>query len=164
MSIFHGGSYKTCRELTTNPTLDCHHLISRAALLRWYDAMKPNRYNKFLSYESQNWAPAIVMTHSDHMRTLSYCGSDLPSSAQILAARDYIDDQAERLIQFGDIVGVLKDEAYAIKDLFGSKYKSALREMWSYFYSLNPRITGTVLTFTNPNIRNFTFHYDFSFE
>ena len=161
MSIFHGGSYKSCRDLVTNENLDCHHLIARAALLRWYDAMKPSKYNRFLSFPSQNWAPSIVMTHSDHMRTLLYCGTDLPEEPN--EAYDYIDEQADRLIQFGDIIGVLKDEAHSIVELFGTKYKPALKEMWSYFYSLSPNIHDNVLSFTNPNIRKCTFHYDFSF-
>ena len=161
---FHGGSYKTCRELAKGSNYDCHHLISRGALAKWYQAMKHNRYTKFLSYESQNWAPAIIMTHRDHMLTKSYCGSDLRDQQRVLEARDYIDEQADRLIQYGDIVAVLHTEEQYIKELFGKKYKTALAEMWAYFNSLQPKLTSSVLSFTNPNIHNFTFYYDFSLE
>lgn len=162
MSIFHGGSYKRCLELNTESDNDCHHLISKAALTQWYQNMKHNRYTKFLSFKSQSWAPSIVMTHEDHMLTLSYCGDDACDDELLEAAYKYIDSQAERLIKSGDIIGVLKEETSFIEELFGSKYKAAITEMWDYFYTLNPRIEGTVLSFTNPNIHNFTFHYDFS--
>ena len=157
---FHGGSYRSCRNFVVgNRNFDCHHLIARGALKAWYQAMKHNRYTRFLSYESQNWAPAIVMTHKDHMRTRSYYHSDHREAAQ-----KYIDNQAQQLIQKGDIVAVLKTEENIINELFETKYKTALEEMWSYFYSLHPTRTETVLSFTNPNISNFTFYYDFSFK
>ena len=159
---FHGGSYKTCLQLNTEPDNDCHHLIARAALERWYRTMKHNKYTKFLSFKSQSWAPSIIMTHHDHMLTDSYCGDDLHDETLLQSAFKYIDTQATRLIKSGDIIGVLQDEVDAIEELFGSKYEQAIKEMWTYFYSLDPKLSNNLLTFTNPNIRNFTFRYDFS--
>ena len=57
------------------------------------------------------------------------------------------------LIQYGDIVAVLKTEEETIKELFGRKYQTALTEMWAYFNSLQPKLTSSVLSFTNPNIQ-----------
>ena len=159
--MFRGGSYKSCRQLATSSDFDCHHLIARGALLRWYKSMKHTRFTKFLSYKSQNWAPSIMMTHEDHMKTLSYCGRDV-SNVKKKEAHEYIETQSKRLIEAGDIIHVLEDEVKAIEELFGSKYKEAIEEMWLYFYSLNPKRTETLLTFINPNIHNFTFRYVFS--
>lgn len=139
---------------------ECHHLISRQALNRWgaYICTKSgaNRYNYFLtSDEWQAWAPAITMEKADHERTLSHISNT--------DCGQYIDEQAERLIYDGDIMGVLNDEISFIQRTFGHKYDRAINEVQQYISSLHCRhIKRTTLIMINPENKHWYFEYHFA--
>ena len=148
----------------TAQSYDCHHLIAKSALDQWYqellDVQGPTSYNAFLSDPKQGWAPAIVMLHEDHVNTLSYCNEGNHFKKQ--NALDYIDEQADVIIDDGDIIGVLKRETESIKALFGSKYNKALDEAWVYINSLQCRHVGRVLHMRNPNDPSKMLYYSFA--
>ena len=139
---------------------ECHHLISRQALNRWgaYICKKSglNKYNYFLTSDDwQAWAPAITMEKADHERTLSHIRNR--------NCRQYINEQAERLIYDGDIMGVLNDEISFIQITFGHKYDRAIYKVQQYIRSLHCRhINRTTLIMNNPNHYGWYFEYHFA--
>lgn len=136
---------------------ECHHLISREALNLWGDDMEDrfgsNSYNEFIVEDlRQNWAPSIIMEKADHEKTLSYYNKKTRTEEQNLKAVGYINRQAQKIIEKGDVIGVLVDETKAIKKLFGDKYNRALQQMWEYVRYLNFRHTDSrTLVMDNPD-------------
>ena len=180
--IILGGSYQELLEeknryLDSNPfdntIYECHHLIAKEALNRWGDcicerARKFHRnaitcYNEFLVDDlSQEWAPSITMEKTDHEKTLSYYNPITSSATQKERAEAYIDEQAERIICNGDIIGVLKYEIAFIQRTFGHKYDRAIREVWEYINSLECRHrNGNTLVMRNPDNYRMYFYYYF---
>ena len=164
-----GGSYASLFAQQSlrkgSPQYECHHLIAKEALNQWYEEVEreqgTNPYNSFLADPTQGWAPAIVMSHTDHAKTLSYCGGT--SRKMKKEALKYIDAQANDIIEHGDIIGVLKTETDSIKEIFGDKYDNALKQAWDYMKSLECRHIngGTTLQMKNPNQPSLKFFYRF---
>ena len=146
---------------------ECHHLISKEALNRWADKIKSRGLadgdNEFLVNDlDQNWAPAIVMEKADHERTLSYFNLETRSDEENQKAFDYIRVQANRIIYFGDIWGVLKNEFKYIRETFGNKYDEALKQAFEYvrFY-LFVHTNYDHLVMRNPTNPHLKFTYNF---
>ena len=157
---------------------ECHHLISKEALNRWGEKIKrrglANKNNEFLVNDlNQNWAPAIVMEKADHERTLSYFNLKTRNNKKNNQAFDYIRIQANRIIYFGDIIGVLNDEVEYIHKTFGNKYDKALKQVIEYINFLKFRYcdcksesepeyaTNKFLIMNNPYMKNVKFFYKF---
>ena len=141
-----GGSYGELCEIIKNykgnhpedqTEYECHYLIAKEALNRWGKRIKHkglvNSYNEFLVNDvNQNWAPAIVMEKADYEKTLSYFNLETRSDKENQQAFDYIKWQANRIICYGDIWGVLKDESKYIRKEFRKKYDKALKQAFIY--------------------------------
>lgn len=176
-----GGSYGYLREIIKNYKSDhpkdqteyeCHHLIAKEALNRWRDEIYrrglANRYNEFLvKYLDQNWAPSITMEKADHEKTRSYFYKNARTNDQKEQngiADNYIKWQADQIINYGDIIGVLKKETKFIKETFGDKYDEALDQVWDYINSLNFRHPDRRhLSMVNPENPRLYFTYEFPY-
>ncbi len=141
-----------------NTKYECHHLIAKAALNKWgaYVAEKHGKddSNEFLVNDYyQRWAPSIIMEKADHEQTLSYYNPKTRTKLQNAQAIEYIDSQAKRIIEDGDLLGVIRDEIIIIQIIFGHKYDRALNEVCEYLKWLciatNPE--SKVFTMRNPN-------------
>ena len=118
---------------------ECHHLIAKKALNEWGNAVcfyydeQVTPFNAFLvDDKDQNWAPSITMEKKDHELTRSYWDPERSTHEQSMRSQTFIDVQARSIIEEGNIVGVLRDEIDFIKQIFGNKYKRAIREVWDY--------------------------------
>lgn len=146
-----GGSYEMLREevsqyIRKHPEdpnrYECHHLISKSALKGWAGKISINKYNDFLfDFENQGWAPSIVMEKADHEKTLSYC-NDSKTYDQRRQAFRYMQWQEQRIVEQGDIMGVLETEFTFIRSAFGHKYDRAIKEVKEYIRKLNFRHFG----------------------
>ena len=166
-----GGSYEDIRNAKINyynnnkydgKLYDCHHLIAKGALKQWGDEIEDREgvspFNNFiLEDEDQCWAPSITMEQEDHKKTLSYFNVFNKSDA----ASEYIDEQARRIIEDGDIIGVLKDEINFIKKTFGHKYDRAINEVWDYIKTLEFRHENHQTLFMNHPYHKGWFRYNF---
>ncbi len=164
---------------------ECHHLIARWALNDWADhiravnhakrhhnyndydfdpdegALDYNKYEEFLMDEDQKWGPSIIMEKADHEKTLSYCNDRSTREKRNMSAR-YLREQADRLIERGDIMGVIMDEINFIKNTFGHKYDRAIKEVLEYVKSLNFRhVDRKILIMNNPYNPKWYFKYNF---
>ena len=102
------------------------------------------------------------MEKQDHERTLSYFNTVTRTEEQNRWAEVYIQQQAQRIIQEGDIVGVLKDEMNFIRATFGHKYDLALDEAGDYIRYLQFRHPKkSILTMVNPDNDRWYFEYYF---
>lgn len=146
---------------------ECHHLIAKEALNQWGDEVFKkcgwSTFNRFLVDDRiQKWGPSIIMEKADHEKTLSYYNPKTRTKQQNAQAIKYINDQASRIIEDGDIIGVLRDETDFIRRTFGHKYDRALDEVWEYIRYLKFRHpTPNKLTMTNPYTQTLYFSYDF---
>lgn len=176
-----GGSYGCLREIIKNYKSDhpedqteyeCHHLIAKEALNKWGDEIEDrglaNRYNGFLVNDlDQNWAPSITMEKADHEKTLSYYNKYTRTKRQNQDASDYINWQADGIIKYGDIIGVLKEECEFIRETFGHKYDKALEQVWTYIKLLKCQRTEDpyhhcrCLKINNPYNENWALYYPF---
>lgn len=153
-----GGSHSSLRRQKYDSNeYERHHLISRRALNKWSKYILKrdglNLSNEFLlgDIENQGWAPAIIMEKADHEKTRSHI-CETTSSEQKAKAQEYMDKQADRLIQDGNIMGVLNDEINFIQATFGSKYDRAIEDVRKYIKRLRCRhIDHKTLTMNNPN-------------
>lgn len=148
---------------------ECHHLIAKEALNRWKDEIVrrglANRYNEFLNDPYQNWAPSITMEKADHEQTRSYYNEHTRTKRQNQDASDYINWQADGIIKYGDIIGVLKEECEFIRETFGHKYDKALEQVWTYIKLLKYQRTEDpyhhcrCLKINNPYNENWALYY-----
>lgn len=170
-----GGPYgeliKKKREyLNKNPfdrkVYECHHLIAKEALNQWGKHIKTFRAsNKFLLGDSdQNWAPSIIMEKADHEKTLSYYNTETRTPAQNDKAIKYIKKQADRIIKYGQLSEVLKEEINFIqKNLnFNRKYDRAISEVEDYIKKLQIRRISFTLVMRNPSY-NLKWPFEFTF-
>ncbi len=146
---------------------ECHHLISKGALKEWGEYIE-EKYGEndltdlLLNDEDQSWGPSIIMEKADHEKTLSYYNPQTRPKWQNDKASKYIRNQADRIIKYGDIIGVIRDETNFIRKNFGHKYERALREVWDYIKSLQFRHPdNATLTMLNPD--NFDEVFEFTF-
>lgn len=161
-----GGSYEKIRESVSeykkSPDHDdeeyhCHHLISREALNTWSNHIISanggliGREYKFLTdSEIQYWTPSIIMEKEDHEKTLSFCCED-STKEQKEFSKIYRNYQARKIINNGDIIGILDYETKLIKNIFGEKYNRAIKEVWAYINSLEFRHSRHgILSMKNP--------------
>lgn len=173
-----GGSYGMLREKVreyqnTHPEdtteYECHHLVSKEALNTWADEVlftqktKITSFNKFLLNDlDQYWAPAIVMEKDDHKLTESYWNPKTSTHKQARKSLKYINMQAGRIIEKGDIIGVLNDEIAFIKTTFGHKYDRAIEEVWNYIRRLQFRHPDkSTLAMIHPDNPNWYFKFQF---
>ena len=147
---------------------ECHHLIAKKALNLWgdeiWDRCKGNEYNKFIvNNKNQGWAPSIIMEKADHEKTLSYYDEKKRMKEQNFKAIRYINKQAQRIIEEGNVIGVLKDEVKFIRKTFGHKYDRAINQMWRYVVEeLQFRHTDShTLMMNNPYKHGWFLYYNF---
>lgn len=141
-NLYSGGDYYSLvMQKYDHRTYKCHYLIAKEALNEWakYIYLKEGLklYNQFLTGDPyQRWAPSIIMERADYEKTLSYFNQQTRTLDQNIQASKYIARQAKRIIEHGDIIGVLKDEIDFIKKHFGHKYDQAIAQVIIYIKSL----------------------------
>lgn len=165
--IYSKAQYEEHRPEDDETVYECHHLISRSALNKWAREVRLScgitRYNAFLIDDmDQKWAPSITMEKEDHEKTRSYWNPDRSTDEQLRKSQEYIDNQARRIIEDGDIIGVLKEEINFIQVSFGNKYDRAISEVLDYVRYLRFRHIGkSILYMRNPEHPNL--HLEFPF-
>lgn len=143
---------------------ECHHLIAKGALNRFGDVIAEKegitRFNEFLTDDvDQLWGPSITMEKKDHELTRSYYFGNQRQKDDALR---YIDFQASKIIDNGDIMGVLKEEIDFIKKTFGHKYDRGISEVYEYIGWLEFRHENrNTLYMRNPDNQRYFFRYKF---
>ena len=99
------------------------------------------------------------MEKKDHELTRSYYFGNQRQKDDALR---YIDFQASKIIDNGDIMGVLKEEIDFIKKTFGHKYDRGISEVYEYIGWLEFRHENrNTLYMRNPDNQRYFFRYKF---
>ncbi len=158
---FHSGGdyYSLVKQPYDHKAYKCHYLIAKEALNEWakhiYLKYGLEFINAFLIKDTnQQWAPSIIMEKSDYEKTLSYFDQRTRTLEQNIEASKYIAMQAKRIVEHGDIMGVLIDEINFIKKNFGHKYDQAIAQVILYIKSLHFQSRNRNITMLHPYHRN----------
>ncbi len=163
-----GGSfYSLSSQDYDHDTYECHSLISKDALNTWANYIAQNRRvsesSEFLICDTnQGWCPSIIMEKADHEKTLGYYNPEMGLPPEKSRSSIYSREQAEQIINYGNIIWVLKYEINFIKRTFGNKYDRAISQVWEYIKSLDfTHVDHKILMMSNPCNRRGFFSYQF---
>lgn len=147
ISIY-GGPFSAIKSQSyDHQKFEVHHLLSRSALNMFakfvFDTYGESLQNEFLKSSKQGWAPSILLTTEDHLKTLSK--SKPGCNLNLL----YISEQAFQTIQYGAFLEMLKNEISYIQKYINvdGKYDEGIRQVCNYIKSMNIRIHKNKLSF-----------------
>lgn len=147
ISIY-GGSYSAIKNQTYDHTkFEVHHLISRSALCLFANYVFKNYgktpQNSFLEGKQQGWAPSILLTKEDHLKTLSRSTPGYDFSML------YISKQATQIIESGAFLEMLKNEIAYIQKYINvdGKYNEGIRQVCNYIKTMSIRLYKNKLSF-----------------
>lgn len=144
----YGGSYHSIRAQTyDHQTFEVHHLISRSALSSFakyvFSVYGKSIQNEFLESSNQVWAPSILLTKEDHLKTLSRSKTGYDFSLL------YISEQAFQMIQYGAFLELLLNELSYIQKYINTdgKYDKGIQQAYSYIKSMDIKLYKNKLSF-----------------
>lgn len=147
ISIY-GGSYNSIRAQTyDHQKFEVHHLISRSALNSFakyvFSVYGKSIQSEFLENSNQAWAPSILLTKEDHLKTLSRSKTGYDFSLL------YISEQAFQMIQYGAFLELLLNELSYIQKYINTdgKYDKGMQQAYSYINSMDIKPYKNKLSF-----------------
>ena len=144
----YGGSYNSIRAQTyDHQKFEVHHLLSRSALSSFgkyvFSVYGKSIQNEFLENSNQTWAPSILLTKEDHLKTLSKSKTGYDFSLL------YISEQAFQMIQYGSFLELLLNELSYIQKYINTdgKYDKGIKQVYDYIKSMNIKLYKNKLSF-----------------
>ena len=145
----YGGSFDEIRRQSyDHQKFEVHHLLSRSALnlfsKYYFSIYDRSPQSSFLEDSKQGWAPSILLTKEDHLKTLSRSRPGYDFSMV------YISDQALQMIQYGAFLEMLKNEIAFIQKYINvdGKYDEGVRQVCNYIKAMNIRTYKNKLSFS----------------
>ena len=144
----YGGSYNSIRAQTyDHQKFEVHHLLSRSALSSFgkyvFSVYGKSIQSEFLESSNQVWAPSILLTKEDHLKTLSKSKTGYDFSLL------YISEQAFQMIQYGSFLELLLNELSYIQKYINTdgKYDKGIKQVYDYIKSMNIKLYKNKLSF-----------------
>lgn len=144
----YGGSYNSIRAQTyDHKNFEVHHLISRSALNSFakyvFSVYGKSAQSEFLEHVNQIWAPSILLTKEDHLKTLSKSKTGYDFSLL------YISEQAFQMIQYGSFSELLLNELSYIQKYINTdgKYDKGIKQVYDYIKSMDIKLYKNKLSF-----------------